>query len=193
MQRDTGTTPTVITVLTHDHGEVEQMFAEIESLPTTEHERLGALAERVVTELVQHSVAEEQYLYPAVREHLPRGDEMADHEIAEHAEAEQTMKRLEKLEPSDPEFVTTLSALIGQIRHHVQDEEGRLFPALAVACDRSYLEKLGEQVQRAKTVAPTRPHPSAPDRPPLNKVLGLGAGLVDRVRDALTGRGRESS
>jgi len=103
------------------------------------------------------------------------------------------MKRLEKLEPTDPEFLITASTLIGEIRHHVRDEEGQLFPALAAACDRSYLEKLGEQVQRAKTVAPTRPHPSAPDRPPLNKVLGLGAGLVDRVRDALTGRGRESS
>jgi hemerythrin superfamily protein len=191
VQPDTGNAQTVIDVLKHDHREVEQLFAEIESLPTSEHDRLGTVTEQVVTELVRHSVAEEEYLYPAVRKHLPGGDGLADHEIAEHAEAEQTMKRLEKLEPSTPDFIAAVTTLIGQIRHHVQEEEGTLFPALAAACDRSELKELGEQVQRAKKVAPTRPHPSAPDRPPLNKVLGLGAGLVDRVRDSLTGRGKD--
>lgn len=41
----------------------------------------------------------------------------------------------------------------------------------------------------AKKPAPTRPHPAAPDKPPANKLLGPGAGLVDRARDMLTGRG----
>jgi hemerythrin superfamily protein len=182
--------PTVIDVLVHDHREVDHIFAEIETQPPAAQERLGQLAQQVVIELVRHSVAEEQYLYPAVRKHLPDGDEMADHEIAEHAEAEQTMKHLEKLEPGDAEFRPTLDTLMAQIRHHVHDEEGKLFPALAAACDRGDLVRLGEQVQRAKHAAPTRPHPSAPDRPPLNKLLGPGAGLVDRLRDALSGRGK---
>ena len=42
-----------------------------------------------------------------------------------------------------------------------------------------------------KAIAPTRPHPSAPDTPPLNKILAPGAGLVDRIRDKITGRGKE--
>ena len=41
---------------------------------------------------------------------------------------------------------------------------------------------------KSKKMAPTRPHPSAPDRPPANKILGPGVGLIDRMRDALTGR-----
>ncbi|MCG3041472.1 hemerythrin domain-containing protein, partial [Streptomyces sp. S1A] len=32
--------------------------------------------------------------------------------------------------------------------------------------------------------------PSAPDTPPANKVMDAGAGMVDRLRDALTGRGK---
>jgi hypothetical protein len=40
-------------------------------------------------------------------------------------------------------------------------------------------------------VPPTHPHPSAPDHPPLNKVLGLGAAVIDKARDAVTGRGRD--
>ena len=50
------------------------------------------------------------------------------------------------------------------------------------------LRELGRKVERAKKLAPTRPHPNAPDEPPWNKILAPGAGLVDRVRDALTGR-----
>jgi len=37
-------------------------------------------------------------------------------------------------------------------------------------------------------IAPTRPHPLASDRPPLNRLLAPGAGLIDRMRDALSGR-----
>lgn len=43
---------------------------------------------------------------------------------------------------------------------------------------------------RAERIAPTHPHPAAPDKPPANKILAPGAGLTDRVRDALAGRNR---
>ncbi|MFG3440808.1 hemerythrin domain-containing protein [Nonomuraea sp. NPDC047897] len=181
----------VIEVLVTDHREVEQMFSELETMVGAIGERPKTLAEQVVIELVRHSVAEEQFLYPAVRKHVPGGDKEADHEIAEHAEAEETMKRLEALEPGDAEFWPTLEELMRQIRHHIQDEENDLFPRLRAACTAEELTELGAKVERAKKVAPTRPHPSAPDTPPANKLLGPGTGLVDRIRDALSGRGRD--
>ncbi|MFI7440437.1 hemerythrin domain-containing protein [Nonomuraea indica] len=181
----------VIEVLMTDHREVEQMFSELETMVGAIGERPKTLAEQVVIELVRHSVAEEQYLYPAVRERVPGGDKEADHEIAEHAEAEETMKRLEALEPGDADFWPTMESLMRQIRHHIQDEENDLFPRLRAASSAEELTELGAKVQRAKKMAPTRPHPSAPDTPPGNKLLGPGTGLVDRIRDALTGRGRD--
>ncbi|PNG20684.1 hemerythrin, partial [Streptomyces cahuitamycinicus] len=36
-----------------------------------------------------------------------------------------------------------------------------------------------------------RPHPSAPDTPPANKLLAPGTGMVDRLRDMLSGRGKQ--
>jgi hemerythrin superfamily protein len=137
-------------------------------------------------------VAEEEYLYPATRKALPDGDRLADHEIAEHAEAERTMKTLEPLDAADPAFDRTLGTLMTAIRHHVQEEENDLFPRLRSACTADELRELGRKVERAKKIAPTRPHPSAPDTPPWNKILAPGAGLVDRVRDALTGRATSS-
>ena len=181
MERD------LIDILIEDHQEVEQLFMELEKGSGDAGQR-RRLANVVIAELVRHSVAEEQYLYPTVRRAMPDGDRLADHEIAEHAEAERTMKELEGIEAGEPEFDVVLGRLTAEIRHHVQEEEGDLFPRLRAACAADDLRELGEKAERAKKLAPTRPHPSSPDEPPWNKVLGPVVGLVDRVRDAVTSR-----
>ncbi|GGX96420.1 hemerythrin domain-containing protein [Streptomyces anandii] len=179
----------VIHELTTDHREVEEIFAQIEALPTGDKRRKD-LADQATIELVRHSIAEEMHLYPAVRRHLPDGDAIADREIQDHSEAERTMKDLEGCEADDPQFDQLMGRLMREIREHVTDEEQNLFPRLRQAASPEDLEKLGEKVRSAKKTAPTRPHPSAPDTPPANKLLAPGAGMVDRIRDALSGRGK---
>lgn len=184
---DVQTERDVVDVLMTDHREVEAIFVELESRQgTLEHRR--RLADVVIAELVRHSVAEEAYVYPAARKALPDGDQLAEHEISEHADAERTMKELESLDPSEPRFDELLTKLTATIRHHVQDEENDLFPRLRAACAREELVELAGKVEAAKKSAPTRPHPAAPDHPPANKLLAPGTGLVDRMRDALSGR-----
>ena len=183
----TQTQSDVISVLTEDHRAVEQVFQELESgSDSPEHRR--DLTDHVIAELVRHSVAEEHYLYPATRKALSDGDQIADHELSEHSEAERTMKELDGLDPNDPRFGELLGQLMTEVRHHVKDEEEDLVPRLREACSETELTELGEQIVRAKESAPTRPHPTAPKKPPMNKVLDPGAGMVDRMRDALTGR-----
>ncbi|MFI9584735.1 hemerythrin domain-containing protein [Streptomyces sp. NPDC052236] len=178
----------VIAELSSDHGEVEQIFTQIEALPSGDSRR-KELADQVTMELVRHSVAEEAYLYPAVREHVPRGAELADRELEDHATAERTMKDLESCEADDPDFDMLMLKLMSEIRAHVMDEERNLFRLLRESCPPEMLTDLGDKVRQAKKTAPTRPHPATPDKPPANKILDPGIGLVDRVRDALTGRG----
>ncbi|MET8981454.1 hemerythrin domain-containing protein [Streptomyces sp. NPDC004539] len=182
----------VIAELTTDHREVEELFGRIEGLPPGEEMR-RKYADQAVIELIRHSVAEEMYLYPAVRHLLPDGDGIADQEIADHARAERTMKQLEGVAAGEPDFDRLIAELMAEIRAHIQDEENRLFPSLRTSASEDELRKLGDQVRHAKSTAPTRPHPAAPDSPPSNKLLAPGIGLVDRVRDALTGRGRDGS
>lgn len=189
----TSTTQTdVITFLVHQHREVDALFIQLEKVEGDTSDEAQRFAEQVVISLVKHSVAEEMYLYPAVREHLPDGDEIADHEVHEHDEAEQTMKRLESLKPVDADFWPTMRELIREIRHHVREEEDTLFPKLRRMCSEKRLQELGKKVEQAERVAPTRPHPSSPSEGAGLAALAPGAGLVDRLRDALSGRGRPS-
>ena len=178
----------VIAELIADHREVEELFDQINALPPRDEER-RTIADRFTIELVRHSVAEEMCLYPAVREHVPGGAAMADKEIADHARVEELLKELEKAGVDEPAFDDLVARLIAEVSNHVADEEERLFPALADVCSPQRLDELGDQVRQAKSKAPTRPHPSAPDTPPGNKLLAPGTGLVDRARDFVTGLG----
>lgn len=177
----------LIAIIIDDHRAFEAAFRELESgAGTPEHRK--DLADHVVAELVRHSVAEEQFMYPAARKHLSHGDELADHEIEEHAKAEEIMKDLEGCEATDPRFDQLVGQLVADVRHHIEEEEDDLLPKLNAACSAEELVSLGEKVEAAKKVAPTRPHPAAPDRPPANLVLAPGTAFIDKIRDALSGR-----
>ncbi|MFC6880624.1 MULTISPECIES: hemerythrin domain-containing protein [Actinomadura] len=179
----------VIEVLAHDHREVEEMFEELSG--TADPGQRRRITDDITIELVRHSVAEEMYLYPAARERVPGGDEIADRELTEHADVERILKDLEKADTAGPDFPALVRRLMDSVTEHIQEEETVLFPKLVASATGEELLELGDKVQSAKRRAPTRPHPSAPDKPPLNKLLAPGAGLVDRVRDHLSGRGQD--
>jgi hemerythrin superfamily protein len=179
----------VIEELTADHREVEAMFDSFNQLPVGSEQR-REIADQFTIELVRHSVAEETHLYPAVREHIADGDSLADKELADHAEVEKHLKKLEGLNADHVEFDGLVTTIASEVTDHVRDEEDRLFPMLADACTPEQLNELGDKIRDAKKTAPTRPHPSAPSTPPLKTLLAPGMGLVDRARDYVTGRGR---
>ena len=181
----------VIEILEHDHREVEEMFAELESLrgaSTDEAKsRRKELADQVTIELVRHSVAEEVLVYPKVEDKVSA--EEVEHARKEHAEAEETLQKLEKLDPGDPAFDDELSTLMAEIRHHIEDEEGEMFAHMRQVMDPEELRTIGARVEAFKKVAPTRPHPNVPNEPLPRIAAGPAASLLDRMRDLATGRG----
>ncbi|MGI8682731.1 MAG: hemerythrin domain-containing protein [Mycobacteriales bacterium] len=118
-------------------------------------------------------------------------DDEAEHAKHENAEVQEIMKRLEKLQPDDPTFDDELAALMQGVREHVAKEEGQMFPHMREVFSQEELVELGARVEAVKKIAPTRPHPSAPDEPPGDKLLGPVAGLLDRMRDAVSKRGTQ--
>jgi hemerythrin-like domain-containing protein len=180
----------VVDILTQDHRDVLDLIKQIESTQDAEQQR--DLADTVIAELVRHSVAEEMYVYPAMRKHLSDGDDEVQHDIEEHQELEETMKALEGAKAGDSEFRELVGKLEGQLRHHASDEENDQFPKLRQALSSDDLHKLGHQVEQAKQLAPTRPHPGSPHSELFHKALGPGVGFVDKLRDAITGRAKNT-
>lgn len=179
----------VIAELTTDHRWVNELFEQFSDAPSGSEDR-KRLADALTIELVQHSVAEELHLYPAVRARLENGDALADKEIADHARVEQLLKDLEQREADDADFDRLMAKLRTEVTAHVDDEEHHLFPRLRNEVHPNVLQLLGDKIREAKATAPTRPHPSVPSTPPVNKLLTPGLGLVDRVRDYFTSRNR---
>src|SRR5581483_4831053 len=68
----------VIELLEHDHREVEQMFAEYEQASDPKEKR--TIVDKIIIELVRHSEAEEQAVYPVIRDHIENGDAIVEHE-----------------------------------------------------------------------------------------------------------------
>jgi hemerythrin superfamily protein len=183
------TTPSerdVVDILTTDHNELMDLLGQIKT--TTDPNRRRDMADTITAELVRHSAAEEMFVYPAIKEHLPDGEQVVEHDTQEHKQIERTLKDLEGVEATDPKFMELLGRLEELLRDHVSDEENEQFPRLRQRVPREKLVEIGAKVENAKKITPTRPHPSAPNAKLFHMLVGPGVGLVDRLRDKLSGR-----
>jgi hemerythrin-like domain-containing protein len=184
----------VVDLLSADHREFDRIFGQLEQLRGRGDEeslrRKRELVDEVTIGLVKHSVAEETQVYPEVEKKIDKDE--ADHSKEEHAEAEETMKALERMDPGDPGFDDAVTELITEIRHHVEEEESRMFTELRASFSREQLVEMAEKVEAVKKIAPTRAHPMTPNEAGVRAVAGPVASLLDHLRDAVSGRGKKS-
>ncbi|MGH9264200.1 MAG: hemerythrin domain-containing protein [Acidimicrobiales bacterium] len=179
---DTTMEQDAIELLKTDHAEVEQMFRQVESRPGSDSR--NQLVGDIVRELSVHAVIEEQILYPTMRKALPDGDTLVQEAIEEHQQVKETLSAIERA-GSPSERDPLLVQLMGNVRHHVDEEETELFPKLRASIGQEELRTMGAELAKAKKMAPTHPHPNAPNTPPGNVVGGAAAALIDKARDAL--------
>src|SRR3954466_7178059 len=121
-------TPDVVDILTADHRDVTALIGEIWTIRDPMMRR--DLTDTAISELVRHAVAEEMYVYPAMRKYLADGEKAVEHDVEEHKELERTMKELEGADVSSADFDAALRRLETVLADHVQDEESEQFPEL---------------------------------------------------------------
>lgn len=188
----------VFEVLRADHEDVKGMLTVLEeSANHTDpndavQDARKDVAQLLVMDSSRHEAAEEQYFWPAVRDKLANGNELADEAISQETEAKQVLDRLEKLDSRDAEFDSLLAKFIPAAREHIQFEETRVWPSLQQALSPDTAQELGEKIQKAKDKGPTRPHPHTPPSPGVLKAAGPAVAAVDKLRDLLGGRGRSA-
>ena len=85
------------------------------------------VVEQICRELTIHTQLEEELFYPAVREAIDDADQM-DEAVVEHAGAKQLIAQLQGADPADDLYDAKVTVLGEQIDHHVEEEEGSMFP-----------------------------------------------------------------
>ena len=175
-----------ITLLTNDHKTVEQLFKRFEKLGPRAKKTKQDVAERIIKELSVHAAIEEMVFYPAVRQAIAdeKIDELVLVSLEEHHIVKWVLSELHNMSPEHERFDAKVTVLMENVRHHVEEEEQELFPAVAKAFAKERLNELGKAMAELKKSAPTRPHPTAPDEPPGNVMAAAGAALVDKALDA---------
>jgi hemerythrin superfamily protein len=180
-----------IALLQHDHQEVEQLFRQFEKLTGRAHKSKQKIARKVIRELAIHSAIEEMLFYPAVRtaalkatvRTLKEAGDTVLESLEEHHVVKWTLSELQDMKPEDERFDAKFTVLMESVRHHVEEEQDELFPKVRRLLGKDVLEELGTRMEKAKALAPTRPHPRAPDQPPGNLVAGTMSAVMDRAKD----------
>lgn len=93
------------------------------------------------------------------------------------------MKKFQNLKPEDPDFLPTLEALMTDLNQHIKGEERDDLPALEQALQSTESESLAKSFGRTKAFVPSRSHPTAPNKPPFETVVGLLAAPIDHLSD----------
>ncbi|OBI90041.1 hemerythrin domain-containing protein [Mycobacterium asiaticum] len=182
-----------LTFLRQDHKSVLGLFETLDGAPSGSGAEASGL-ETVVNNLIiaesQHEAIEEQFFWPAVRDAI--GDSIADKAVEQEQAGKKLLQRLEDGKPGDPDYHEALQEFIALGREHIAYEQDVVWPQVENALSRDELEKIGSKLEAAKKMAPTRPHPNTPPNSTVLKTMGMGAAVMDHVRDAVTGRSQDN-
>ena len=143
----------VFDVLVEDHEEIRKALAELEKGPTaatgaTEDQLMlrKIMTEELIIEEAKHEEIELTCLWPAVRGHVPGGDQLADRAVCAELEIVALLAELDQLDFCQPEFERLLSAFTQAAREHFDFEERQVWPRLRVpGADRQGSGRAGPQ------------------------------------------------
>ncbi len=137
-----------VKLLKEDHDKVDKLFQKVKATPDDDHKDLF---EQIKAELDVHTHIEETIFYPKLKE--DGNEEIKDivlEGIEEHRQAKMFLKELAALTDDSEKFDPKLKVLMEDISHHVQEEEGKMFPMVEKQFDESALQELGQEMEKEK-------------------------------------------
>jgi hemerythrin-like domain-containing protein len=156
-------------LLEKQHAEVKDLFKQYQA--AEEDSEKQELFEQIADDFAAHGEIEEKIFYPAV--YVGPLKEKLQEAVEEHLAAKRVAADLLDMVPSDPQFDPKVKVLKELIEHHVEEEEGELFPLVRQNFAREELEALGDQMEqmfeRLQEGEPREAIPSETDHaPPLS-------------------------
>jgi hemerythrin-like domain-containing protein len=179
----TGTaSDSIDTVLRSDHAAIRRAIGDLRA--NADPGETSELFEQLCADVVRHFVAEEQYLLPAVRDHLPDGDAVSRASFGEHQQIEALLRHLDHDDTTDHQIGAALDELEQRLDRHISTQESDVLPRLAAVLDAETSSELGEGVLGAEQLAPTHPRAFVPKSATVSKITSWLTGLVEKSLDA---------
>jgi hemerythrin superfamily protein len=114
----------VFEMLKADHRHVQDLFTKFED---ADKRARASIADETLTALEVHATLEEELVYPAVAEVID-DEELINEAKEEHHVAKVLIKELRKMDAEDEGFSTKFKVLGELVGHHIEEEEGEMFP-----------------------------------------------------------------
>jgi iron-sulfur cluster repair protein YtfE (RIC family) len=127
------------TLLEKQHRKVEGIFKKLEGGRSD----MAPLLTELANNLAAHMAIEQEIYYPAVKK---VDADLVLESYEEHSLAELGLKRLLATPPKHEAFKARVTAVKELIQHHVEEEEGDLFPHVDKKLDKGVLVKLGDRM-----------------------------------------------
>ena len=166
LERLLGAFPEVIQLLRDDHKLVRSLFAQYAKASNGGKPQI---AHRIIRELTIHAAIEERVVYPAFRA-VFQDPHMIYEAVEEHQLMHALLDKLNKFRPGpgSATFDARFKVLRDLVKHHVDEEESRVFPkAEAHKLDWKGLFEKAQKIKRQppekrqKKSRPKSPHPRA--------------------------------
>ncbi|KAF5382333.1 hypothetical protein D9757_008460 [Collybiopsis confluens] len=141
-------------------------------------------ARQLTWEIARHAVGEEIVVYPLMEKHMgEEGLELADQDRADHQTVKEQLYKLDSLTAGTDEYDTLIKQVMAHLRTHNDSEEIKDLPQLEPKLGAEGSQQAAASFKTTKKFAPTRPHPSAPNKPPGETLIGFLALPIDKLRD----------
>jgi hemerythrin superfamily protein len=139
-----------IDMLKADHQKVKELFRKYEAAGNRAYQKKKGIAEEVFTEISVHSMLEEELFYPAVKEQTDKdGKDLVAESIEEHHVVATLIEELKALDPKEERFDAKFTVLMENVEHHIEEEEGELFPEAEEVLGDA-IDDLGTQMKERK-------------------------------------------
>ena len=143
-----------IAMLKADHDKVKKLLTELETTTERGVKTRQELFATIKGELTVHEIIEEEIFYPELKAH-PKAVDIVLEGYEEHHVVDLLMGELEALDVSDETWGAKALVMKENVEHHIEEEEGEMFPKARQVFDKDELEALGERMAARKTSAMT--------------------------------------